>query len=169
MRKSLLILLMLVASLVACSPTDNDVTPEPVVIVETVIVVATPEDTVEPTVEVTEEPTVVVIPEDTSTPEPTVNPNAWRYVCGTANMETGVFRPSYDKRGDMRFNDAGNMIFKVVPRTEVAHYVKGETVCMYFDPFQVDNMKVTQVTGKGSPWFIPTFRVDFDRPVNPNP
>lgn len=160
MRKSLLILLVLVIGLAACSPKDNDneVTPDPVVVTEIVVVTATPE--------VTEEP---VVPTDEPTPEPTVDPNAWRYVCGTANMETGVFQKSYNKRGDLRRNDQGNLILKVVPRSEVAHYFPGDKVCIRFDPFQVDNMKVTLVSGtRGSGYFIPTFRLDFVKPSNPN-
>ncbi len=92
MRKSLLILFMLVVGLTACGSNDNDVV-------------------------VTEEPTVVVVvPTVEPTPEPTEDPNAWRDQCGKViGRELPVYQKSYSKKtGELRTNKAGNMIFTEV-------------------------------------------------------
>jgi len=144
MRKTLLVLLVAFAFLTACGN-------EPVV--TEVPVVPTVVPTVEPTALPTEEPTVA----------PTEDPDAWRYICGTVTTrEKPVYQKSYDRRGRLRVNAQGNWILKPVPRTEVAHYFPGDSICFYFDPFQVDNMREVQVSGtRGAGYYFPISLIDF--------
>ncbi len=90
-------------------------------------------------------------------------------MCGKVTQERPVYQKSYDNKGNLKRNAQGNLILKPVPRPEVAHYFRGDKICIRFDPFQVDNMKVTLISGtRGSGYFFPTSLIDFVRPSNPN-